>query len=218
MQSLSSKWYGNQLPGELLTSWEPLFRANAGVFCCILKGNKHTNQPWTSLFATASHKRTKSLNIKQHKAVFLSHKTHCTWHFLRTRIINFETHNEHDVCVLHEGQTLCFTKDVLSDGTKQTWNKEKRCSVCTLLRWFTANEEQIPVDTTFGVNHVCRGYVTEGTISTEHICSKHSSTETFGLKLLGSNLELNTLNKQGPILFTQMSPLDRLGIWIDFLR
>lgn len=103
MQSLSSKWYGNQLPEELPTSWEPLFRADACVFCCILKGSKHTNRPWTSLFSTAAYKRDESHKIKQKATVFLSGITHCTWYFLYTRIVNFETHNEfHNVCVLHE--------------------------------------------------------------------------------------------------------------------
>lgn len=105
MQSLSSKRYGNQIPEELPTSWEPLSRADASVFCSILRGNKHTNQPWTSLYTPATHKRTKSLKSQQQTFyLFLSHKTLCTWWFLYTRIVNFETHNEamfHSVCVLH---------------------------------------------------------------------------------------------------------------------
>lgn len=145
--------------------------------------NTQTN-PEHHLFTTATH-RTKSLKIKQKTTIFLSHKKsdvvllaykNCKfWNTQWTRDVSqclrfaWETY----------GQTLCLTQDVLSDGTKQTWNKEKRCSVCTLLSWFRANEEQIPVDTTFGVNHACRDYVTEGTRTTEDIYSKHRSTETL---------------------------------------
>lgn len=104
-----------------------------------------------------------------------------------------------------KGQTLCFSQDVLSEGTKQTLHKEKRCSAGTRLSLFTANEEQIPVDTTFGVNHVWSDYVTEGTGSTEDIYSKQMSKETVLLKLI---ILLNILSKRGPSLFTQMSPMD----------
>ena len=79
-------------------------------------------------------------------------------------------------------------------GQSRHETRKKRCSVCTLLSWCAANEEQIPVDTTFGVNHVCRVYVTEGTRGTEDIYSKHRSTETFGIKVFG----LNMLNKKAP--------------------
>lgn len=75
----------------------------------------------------------------------------------------------------------------------------------------TANEEQIPVDTTFGVNRVCSDYVTGGTGSTGDIYSKHRSTQTVVFKLFG----LNHLN----IYSTSEAPNSNAPsglIWIDF--
>lgn len=143
------------------------------------KRHKHKNQPWTSLFITAAHERTKSLQIKQKTTVFLSNKTYLKLYFFYTRIVNCETHNKlglfHNVCVLHKklsARLFVLLRMSCLTGQSRHETRKKRCSVCTLLSWFTANEEQIPVDTTFGVNSVSRDYVMERTRSDEDIYNK----------------------------------------------
>lgn len=140
-------------------------------------GNKHTNQPLTSLFTTAPHKRTNSLNIKQNKTVFLSHKTHWTWHFIGTRILNFLRHNKYYVLVLHEGQTLCFAKDVLSGRTKQTWNKER--DVVSIHCW----DDSQPMRNRFLLTQLLVWTMLAGVVLQRTQWAL--STQKFGLKLLG---------------------------------
>lgn len=87
------------------TSWEPPSGADAGVFCLVFWREINTQTNPEHHYSPQPHiKQPKSLKTKQKTTVFLSHKTHCVWRFLRTRIVNFETHNEpgtfHNVCVL----------------------------------------------------------------------------------------------------------------------
>lgn len=106
-------------------------------------------------------------------------------------------------CMWNWGPDSLFYSGCPVCGTEQTWNEKKRCSVCRLLSWFTACEEQIPVDTTFSVNYVCRYYVTEGTRSTKDIYSKHRRT---GI-LWQNYFWFGDFTEQAQSPFPQMPPL-----------
>lgn len=196
MQSLSSQWYAEQHTGESPTSWEPLFRADAGVFCCTLKGNKHPNQRWASLFTPVHHKGADALNIKPNTRALLSHKTHGTWLFLGNKSYILKC-TMWGFCTEHR----LFVLVRMSCLTGQSWHETRKRDVVSVRRGLTGCEPQ-----------ACRGCVTG---DTEDSGSKRSSTETFVSKIFVLNISLNTFIKQSCTLHSDVP--SRLGAWIDFL-
>lgn len=174
---------------ELATSWEPLSRADARVFCFILKGNTKQTNPENHYSPQPLIKGQKSLKIKQKATAFLSLKTLRTWYFLYTRTFRKTQKVFHNVCFLHV--TLRFRHFVLLRISclrgQSRHDSRKRDVAC----WFRANEEQIPVDTTYFVNHVCSDYVTQGTGNTEDLYGQNRNSQRF----CGKTYKLNLFTK-----------------------
>lgn len=76
----------------------------------------------------------------------------------------------------------------------------KRCSVCSLLRYSQPMRNRFLLTQLLVWTMLTCGCATEDTVNTEHA--------EIWIKAFGTNIYLNMLNRQVPILFTQMSPLD----------
>lgn len=144
-------------------------------------------------------------NKTQHYFCLIKPSTRCI-----SCIVNFGKHNEcrtfHNVCALHVRlRPRLFVLLRMSCLRRQSRHETRKGDVVPVLCW-AANEEQIPVDTTFSVNCVCSDYVTGGSGTTEDIYSKHRSTETFVVKLFGANPF--TKHTQQPLHLVAPSGLD----------
>jgi len=168
------------------------------MFSVVLWRGTNAKENWTSLFTTQFTNAQQYFHPMKHFPCGISFA--CKNHTFRRRKTQWER-RIFTMTVFLEGQNLCLAQDVLSEGTKQTWNKEKICRSRALLSWSTANEEQIPVDTTFGVNQRLQWMIM---LQKELEALVDMYSDLYGL----NHFFLNMLHRRGRSLFGQTSHLD----------
>lgn len=202
-------------------SYQPAESHSSGLMlvfsAAFWRGVNTQNRPWTSLFITAAHKRDESHKIRQKTTVFWSRITHCTWYFLYTRIVNFETHNEfHNVCVLHEKlRARLFVLLRMSCLTGQSRHETRKRDVASVHCWAVLQ----PMRNRFLLTQLSVWPMLAGIMLLKALETPRAFTANTGVRdnLFEIYIFFTKYNRQARLRPLHSDVPSGSGIWIDFL-